>query len=294
MGEKFGAGDTIIASAVPERIVPHCPTCEQYDFVPDLHSESRETVYAAAKALGFLPELRGSSADVLRDVAANHADALVRLESAAALARLGAPDGWEAIKQTLCSASDASLKMEAVLVLGELRDDAASRLLAAVATDVSHPSELRAAAAWGMSTAAASLSATPLLELVADGDELVAIHAVVSAARLMDDAGLALALARLGTDERASAGVARAILASRRDPLPHIVRAVRCSAGQPRSWLLYLLAMLGRSHCERLLSEQAPSILADLEFFWARHVENWTNRIDVADQIDFQLAQVLD
>jgi hypothetical protein len=183
--------------------------------------------------------------------------------------------------------------MEAVLILGELRDDAASRLLAAVATDVSHPSELRAAAAWGMSTAAASLSATPLLKLVADGDELVAIHAVVSASRLMDDAGLALALARLGTDERASAGVARAILASRRDPLPHIVHAVRRSAGQPRSWLLYLLAMLGRSRCEQLLSEQAPSILTELEFFWARHVENWTNRIDVADQIDFQLAQVL-
>lgn len=293
-GDGFGAGDTIIASVVPECVRPVCPPSGQYDFIPDLRSESRETVYAAAKALGFLPEAQRRGTDELRGVAADHPDALVRLESAAALARLGIPDGWEAIEHTLRAAPEVSLRMEAVLILGELRADEALRLLAHVASDRSNPPELRAAAAWGMSTAATSLDATPLLELLADDNEVVAIHALVSASRLMDVEGPALALVQLGTDDRASAGIVRAILALRCDPLPQIITAVQNAIGPRRSWLLYLLGMLGRARCERHLSEHAPEILRELELFWTRHIENWTNRLDIADQIDFQIAQMLD
>jgi HEAT repeat protein len=278
---------------MPQCVPPVCAPCEQYDFVRDLRSDSRETVYAAAKALGFLPEEHGESTGELRRVADDHPDALVRLESAAALARLGVPDGWAAIERTLLSALEAPLRMEAVLILGELKTGEALRLLTRIASDASNPSELRAAAAWSMYTASASLAATPLLSLVADNDELVAVHAVVAASRLMDEEGIGLALARLEADERAAAGVVRAILASRHDPLPQIVAALREAPAPRRSWLLYLLAMLGRARCERHLREHAPEILEELEFFWIRHSENWTNRLDVADQIDFQISQFI-
>ena len=44
-----------------------------------------------------------------------------------------------------------------------------------------------------MSSVVRSLTETPLLRLMADNDELVAVHAIVSASRLMDGAGLAAA-----------------------------------------------------------------------------------------------------
>jgi hypothetical protein len=184
--------------------------------------------------------------------------------------------------------------MEVVLILGEFRRDAALRLLIKVAVDRSSPSELRAAAAWGMCSAASSLAATPLLRLLADEDELVAVHALVSASRLLDDDGLTLALSHVGEDENASAGIIRAVLAARSDPLPKSVAALRLATGVSRSWLVYLLGMLGRARCEGYLRIHAPEVLDELSFFWTRHGENWTNRLDVADQIDFQLAQLLD
>ncbi len=292
--DEFGAGDTIIASVMSESVRPVRPGGEQYDFVRDLDSSSRETVYAAAKALGFLPELRARSVEGLRRLAASHDDALVRLESSAALARLGLPDGWSAIEDAFESAGDAALRMEVVLILGEFKGDEALRHLARVALDRSNPSEVRAASAWGMRSAAPSLAATPLLRLLADEDELVAIHALVSASRLMDDDGLTLALSSIGEDEKASAGVVRAVLAARADPLPKAVAALRSATGASRPWLVYLLGMLGRARCEGYLQTHAPEVLRELSFFWTRHGENWTNRLDVADQIDFQLAQLLD
>ena len=86
----------------------------------------------------------------------------------------------------------------------------------------------------------------------------------------------------------------KAVLSSRSDPLPLVVEALQRAAGQARSWLLYTLAMLGRDRCEQYLRSHAPMVLDELEFFWARHVENWSNRLDVVDQIDYQLAQFLD
>ncbi len=61
-----------------------------------------------------------------------------------------------------------------------------------------------------------------------------------------------------------------------------------------RPWLIYLLASLGRESCESHLMAHAPELLPELEFFWTYHQENWTNRLDVADQIDFLMGQLPD
>ncbi|MBN1492268.1 MAG: HEAT repeat domain-containing protein [Phycisphaerae bacterium] len=293
-GAHFGPGDTIMASVMPESLPPVRSSDDQYDFVADLLSEHRETVYAAVKALGFLPELEAQSVDEIRRVVEVYPDALVRLEGAAALARLGLSDGWDAIGRSLQQDGEVPLRMEAVLVLGEIQSDESVSLLTEVAGDRSNPSELRAAAAWSMGTSARLLDATPLLKLLADEDELVAVHALVSASRLMNGEGLALAFSHLGDDARVSAGVVRAILAARIDPVPLAVSRLRQVSGTARSWLLYLLAMLGRDRCEPHLRQYASDLIGQLDFFWTKHVQNWTNRFEVADQIDYQLAQAVD
>ena len=60
-----------------------------------------------------------------------------------------------------------------------------------------------------------------------------------------------------------------------------------------RCWLIYLLASLGRGRSETYVRDNAPHLLPDLAFFWDHHEANWTNRLDVADQIDFLRAQYL-
>jgi hypothetical protein len=56
--------------------------------------------------------------------------------------------------------------------------------------------------------------------------------------------------------------------------------------------LVYLLASFGRAACEPLLQEVAPDQLPPLHFYWTYHAENWTNRLDVADRLDFLMAQI--
>jgi hypothetical protein len=55
-----------------------------------------------------------------------------------------------------------------------------------------------------------------------------------------------------------------------------------------------MLACHGRAACGDFLTEHSPELLEELDFFWTHQVENWTNRLDVADQIDFLREQVLD
>ena len=64
---------------------------------------------------------------------------------------------------------------------------------------------------------------------------------------------------------------------------------------EPATWASQRGGRMFEEHpCERHLREHAPELLRELEFFWTRQVENWTDRLDVAEQIDFQLSQVLD
>jgi hypothetical protein len=68
-GDAFGAGDTIIASALPTLVEPIVPAQPHYDFVADLDSDDIATVYAAVKALGFLPERGKRTAQKLESIA---------------------------------------------------------------------------------------------------------------------------------------------------------------------------------------------------------------------------------
>jgi hypothetical protein len=56
---------------------------------------------------------------------------------------------------------------------------------------------------------------------------------------------------------------------------------------------MYLLACHGRAACDSFVRSAAPSLLEELDFFWTHQVENWTNRLDVAGEINFLCGQVL-
>lgn len=286
-------GEDIIAAPMQNIVPPICPKVHQYDFLADLDNNERVTVYAAVKALGFLPEFSGQSRSRLLHIMNNHPDHYIRLEAASSLARLKISPGLEHIAQVATSTSEIELRMEAALILAEHETDEALKLLAKVASDIANPSELRAASAWGMAGYPRDIRNTPLLELVASDDDVTAVHAIVAASRLLSEDSLDYALDLIGADERRSAGIIRAITASQLNPVEKVVSRLGATEAEAvsRPWLLYLLASLGRKLCEPYISSQAPALLNELGFFWAFHKENWTNRLDVADQIDFLMDQ---
>ena len=293
-GERFGVGDTILASAIPELVPPVLGRCTQYDFIPDLESGDRESVYAAAKALGHLPEIAEQSQRPLLRVVESHENDLLRLEASAALARLNVQEGWDFVS-TICDSDDfpIDVKMEAVLILSEMRCQQSLDLLKQVTSKAGNESEYRAAAVWGLSQVANEIGESDLLEAMADPDELVAAHAIAGSTRVIDAENVAELLDRIGSDDRESAGIVRAVIAANLNCVAPVVEKLSVSTGRQRMWLLYPLACKGRSECEAYLREHNAKLLNELEFFWTFHVENWTNRLDVADQIDFLLEQIL-
>jgi hypothetical protein len=294
VGDIFGEGDTIIASAMPRLVLPTRPVVSQYDFLADLQSDERETVYAAVKALGFLPESAHQSVRSLSHIMAEHDDMFMQIEAATSLARLGETSGWDRIAHVATSEGPIELRMEVALILAEFPEDEALSLLDKLARNPSNPSELRAAGVWGMARRPREIETTALIDLVADEDVTTATHAIVAASRVLTDRGLDTVLDQFGRNERQSAGLVRAIIATRCDPVEKIVTRLRTAPAGARPWLIYLLASLGRERCKPHLTAHAPNLLSELEFFWTYHKENWTNRLEVADQIDFLIGQFPD
>jgi hypothetical protein len=253
VGDVFGEEDTIIASAMPSTVPAVCPVVPQYDFLADLDSEEGETAYAAVKALGFLPEFMTQSVPRLLHIMESHRDHRVRLESASSLARLNVEEGWTRIGEIGASEQQAvELRMEAVLILAEFQRDEALSILGDLARNPSNPPELRAAGAWGMASEPRDLRRTSLLDLMSVEDDDTAVHAIVAASRLLTDESLDYALDQIGRGEKQSAGIIKAIVASRCKPVEKVVEKIR-SAGATeiaRPWLVYLLGSLGRGTCE--------------------------------------------
>jgi hypothetical protein len=294
-GDAFGDGDTILASALPAMLAPLSSPPQRYDFFPDLESDSAESVYAAVKALGFLPELAVASRGRLSRLMEHSQDSRIRLEAAASLARLGYQEGWDAISGIIGDHDTArEYRMESALILSEMPNQYSLGLLKDLLEDTSNESELRAAGAWGLADVSTDAASAGLVAHVHDRDEVVAVHAILSLSRLVRSDNLEAVLQRVGDDGRQSAGLVRAVLLSRLRFLPDIVRLLRASTAQRRQWLLYLLACHGRAACTQCCGDQSPELLKELDFFWTHQVENWTNRLDVADQIDFLRGQVLD
>lgn len=284
---EFGEGDTVIASVIPTLVPPVAPNVGRYNFVRDLGSGDKATVYIAVKALGFLPAQKTQSVGPLTRNMASHDDGRVKLEAAASLARLGVGEGWVYLRSIARNPdAEPEYRMETALILAELPDQDAMQLLAELAKNRDGDSELRAAAAWGLASHPRGLD--ELLALTADADELTAVHSISSSARVINDGNIADVLRRVGGDDRTSAGVVRAILGSTADFVSETIKQLLAEGQtQRRRWLLYLIASAGRAKCEPTVQRMAPQLIQELEFHWTQHGDNWTNRLDVADQLNF-------
>ena len=184
-GEIFQGGERVLAGVVEQKSDPVCPG-DLWDLAAALDSRDDVEQYAAVKAAGVLG--RHEHVDVLSRLGDDaQVDWRIRLEARVALARLE-PDTWigKIKQQILEPASGVDQQMEAVLAMSELPHDDAAQALADIAAQSSLPSELRAAAAWGLGQGMASQPEL-LLDRFVDAEPLVALHAIAAVDELSED-----------------------------------------------------------------------------------------------------------
>jgi hypothetical protein len=148
VGERVAEGQ-ILAGVVPVLTVlpAHKPaTLDTYSTM--LGSRSVAERYAAAKAFRHL-NLRAGRKQLEQTVSDTKEHIFVRLETAATLAQWNVASGSSFIRQTLAS-EYLEHRLEAVIILGELRTTAASTLLKTVLADIAQHPEIRAGAAWAL------------------------------------------------------------------------------------------------------------------------------------------------
>ena len=166
--------------------------------------------------------------------------------------------------------------MEAVFVLSEIGASAAADELARVLDDSCLPSELRAAAAWGLGIAGRR-QPDRLVPFIGDQSDEVALHSVVALGRQLSMDVLEAVAMLMDADDRRAAAAASVL--ARNGPRGAEVLLARATTGQAeraRAWARYGLGLLGRAAVATAAGGRLPTELEVLmEPLWLGLTENW-------------------
>lgn len=285
-------GGTKIVASIVNCSAELCCDNRGYDFLNDLDSDIKETVYCAVKALGFLPEIKDLSIPKLEELLQSETlDERIKLETNASLIRLGI-DTWSFFEQFIISEASQEFLMETVLILSELTEFAqAQDLLTRISTCTNYQNEIRAAAIWGMGSQPTLHD--QIVNLIAEKEEIVSTHAIA----ILEKAGgqnlTRVLLDEIGNNDRKSSAIARIIsqVTSLNDR--EIVKAyVTTDNINKKQWLLYSFGLSGSERFERLIDEldlQANETKSKLQLLWHNH-RNWISREKI-DNIEFTKLQ---
>ena len=262
--EPFEGAETIVAGIVPTPQRLGCPG-DVWDLARAISGDDETDCYAAIKAAGACEQLatRNELVPIATD---DTVDWRVRLEATASLARLDARV-WTDPLADLASdqAAAAEQRMEGVLALSEQPTSLASGALLRVASSAENPSELRAAATWGLGQGAAPRP-DMLLKLVGDPDAIVALHAIAAIDELTDNTQAVLVGWMSGNDERRAAVAAH--LLPRHQRIGPLLDACE-QGGQARVRALSALGELPRETVRLAAgSRLTAEITAILEPMW--------------------------
>ena len=186
--------------------------------------------------------------------------------------------------------------MEAVLILGEMAYDVrAQGLLMGIAHNTSAHPEIRAAALWSMQDYDSLLER--MWPLLGDGDDEVAMHAIVSASRMVNSANCLSMIEQVGRDDRLSSGIVRALLESQKDDWLEVAidYTIECGESNVRSWLLYLIGCLGRQTVAPILAkhgDKGKEIAEKVALFWNQFGSDWTCNPPLAEKIRYIRMQI--
>ncbi|MDE0100018.1 MAG: hypothetical protein OXM87_10500 [Truepera sp.] len=179
-GNTFTAQTTILAGEPHELADLSAYLPRRYTPLDDLQASTDVDRYAAVKALRFREDPRSQIIPALEDFIRRETEERVALEAAGSAAALGSELGQEQIARFVWdNDTRPELRMEAVLILGELGHNSFTReqLNRIVADARFKGDELQQAAVWELGKAGLKCY-EDLLPFIDNADENLALHAI--------------------------------------------------------------------------------------------------------------------
>jgi hypothetical protein len=261
-GDRFVGGASILAGTPPRRAELSAFRHNTYDPLAHLNAHSAVDRYAAVKSLPFRPDLKSAAMTAIEGRLDEETEERVLLEAAGAGTSLGSAKAIERLEVMLWNQERADLRMEAVLILTELRASGAAAILNRVATDPRFQNdEIRQAAVWGLGKAGLRRY-EDLLAFISDPDRDVALHAIVG---FGEDVGRPvidrLIACLIAPDHAGAPAAAEALKCIGSDLVLERLIAAKRGRNHPDPWIL---ATLGRLPPDRVRTALAGDPLLDL------------------------------
>lgn len=237
VGDRIFAGQ-IVGSVVPvSSAFPCAGGATAQSFVALLKSTSVADRYAAAKALSHFDDaaITGALGERMAD---EKEHIYVRVESAAGLARRNERVGMDFIERVLAG-EYLEHRLEAVIILGEIRSEASQRVLTRVLLDKEQHAEIRAGAAWALGELQQPTSAEALIQSFLELAEPIRIEAARALRKIAANtsADILSTLPKVEDDQRA--GISWVVSRSGRAGIPDLLRVM--ADENARRWVAYII-----------------------------------------------------
>ncbi|MEN6459774.1 MAG: hypothetical protein ABFC94_00185 [Syntrophomonas sp.] len=268
-GDSYPANTKIVASIVDSEIDHRCSE-HAYNFVIDLLATEKETVYTAIKALGYLDRTEEAINALTRIATDESIDKRLRLEAYSSLLRLG-EDAWNNFESFALSSPEKEIKMEFVLILGELgHHDQTLRILNSISVNTSFEDELRAAAIWSLSNDEAALLC--VLNSCFDPCDVISNHAISKIENHFIPQLTGPIIQKMNNSNNNCIIGARLLSKCANVDAEAVVNAYLVSTNDTiKNWLLYSMGLAGREKYEQViiqLDAQSEETIKKLQLVW--------------------------
>ncbi|MFO8010243.1 MAG: HEAT repeat domain-containing protein [Dehalococcoidia bacterium] len=257
--------NTILASVVEATsILPKAHQVESEFYLKQLYSSSLADRYCAAKAFSTIP-VADLPKELLNKLLDESEHIYVRLEIAANLARAGDAEGIKFIRNLL---SDSYLehRLEAVIILGEIKNEEACDLLREVLKDNTQNHEIRAGAAWSLGELNNSDCIPDLIGSFLAFHPNIQIEAARALAKLCGEHTPQVLQSFLEASEEERPGIAWALSKHGKWDLNDLLSHTPQDNNDARHWASYII---GSNDKQRIISDIEKLMQLDPEMYFA-------------------------
>jgi HEAT repeat protein len=281
-------GSTQFLAGTPPVQAQLTPSADDWDPVVDLSGDELSR-FAAVKALGLRGDVEQS--DRIYQTGVSDSEARVRLEAAGSLVRLEDDRGQTLLLDSFENPTSDDLRMESVLIAGEVGNTIAAAFLHKVLDSSLEDEELLSATIWGLGEKGCQDYDRVSVFLGHESD-LVASHAAVALGKAIDDSLCERLMGMLNNDDRAAASAAWVLEHATPTVVPHLL-ALATSTSGARHWAVAILGKRPRKDVEGIATT-SPELAASLEAWWkVTGDENWLAGVEASDLIRFVRDQTL-